>query len=259
MTKRHESILEILKDNSDISIAEMSAQLQVSEMTVRRDLEALENENLLVRVRGGAKLIEEQPESDNSFLNRRFYNQAAVHQQEKKAIGKLAASLVHNDETILIDAGSTALELTKHLHGKRGVTAVVTTINIAEELEGREGVTTIITGGVFRSRTTTLMNPILNQMLKQIHADKVFIGVTAASITEGFTGNDFLESDIKRLLMQSGKEVYWLVDSSKINAVSSISITPIMKEHHIITDNKISPEVREQLEKKCRLWVAEGE
>jgi DeoR/GlpR family transcriptional regulator of sugar metabolism len=255
--ERHQEILELLKQKNTISITDFAAELQVSEITVRRDLELLDNNNQIIRIRGGAKLLDnEKVEKDTNFLNRRFYNQAAIQQQEKKAIGKLAASLVKDDETILIDAGSTTLALAKHLQGKRGVTAIVTTVNIAEELEGREGVTTILSGGIFRSKTTTLVNPIMDRMLMQIHADKVFIGVTAVSLTKGFSGNDFLESEVKRQLLNSGKQIYWLVDSTKINSISTIHISPFIQDHCIITDDGIHPESKAQLEKQCKLLIS---
>jgi DeoR/GlpR family transcriptional regulator of sugar metabolism len=255
--QRHQGILGLLKEKNQVSIADLASELQVSQITVRRDLEQLESSNQIIRIRGGAKLLDsEHVEKDTNFLNRRFHNQASVQQQEKKAIGSLAASIVQDDETILIDAGSTALELAKHLHQKKGVTAIVTTVNIAEELEGREGVTTIITGGLFRSRTTTLVNPIMDRMLTEIYADKVFIGVTAVSVNRGFTGNDFLESDVKRQLLKSGKEVYWLVDSTKINSISTIQVSPILPDHTIITDDGLPPDILRQLEHKCRVLVA---
>jgi DeoR/GlpR family transcriptional regulator of sugar metabolism len=166
---------------------------------------------------------------------------------------------VKDDETILIDAGSTTLVLAQHLQGKRGLTAIVTTVNIAEELEGREGITTILSGGIFRSKTTTLVNPIMDRMLMQIHADKVFIGVTAVSLTKGFSGNDFLESEVKRQLLNSGKQIYWLVDSTKINSLSTIHISPFIQDHCIIVDDGIHPESRVQLEKQCKLLIAAKE
>jgi len=259
-TERQQEILELLKQKQVVTIPELAAELQVSEITVRRDLEQLDSNNQIIRIRGGAKWLDhEKVEKDTNFLNRRFNNQALVQQQEKQAIGKLAASIVNDDETILIDAGSTALQIAKHLKDKRGVTALVTAVNIAEELEGRQGVTTIITGGVFRSRTTTLVNPIMDRMLTQIYADKVFLGATAVSLTNGISGNDFLESEVKRQLMLSGKQIYWVVDSSKIDTMSTIQITPIRKDHTIITDSKLSAELQAELRKQCNLLVADVE
>lgn len=257
VNERREEILELLKQKHKISIPDLAELLQVSEITVRRDLELLDHNNQIVRIRGGAKwLDDEKTEKNTNFLNSRFQKQAAVNQEKKVAIGKLAASLVHEDDTILIDAGSTALEFAKQLKGKRGITAVVTAVNIAEELEGVEGINTILSGGAFRSRTTTLINPFMDRMLMQIYADKVFLGISALSIEKGFSGNDILEAQVKQQLLESGKQIYWLLDSSKVGKISTIRISPIREEHTIITDDRIDPVVKTQLENKCNVLLA---
>jgi DeoR/GlpR family transcriptional regulator of sugar metabolism len=189
-------------------------------------------------------------------LNNRFYKQSIINREGKEAIGKKAATIVSNYETIIIDAGSTALQLATHLSGIN-ITSIVTAINIAEELEGKEGITTIITGGIFRSRTSTLLNPLMEESLSQVYADKVFVGVTGFSLKFGFTCNDFLEADVKKLLIRSGKQIYWLVDSTKINKVGTVKISDIDPNYTIITDDGIDPEVKEELEQICKLIVVE--
>ncbi|WP_248924332.1 DeoR/GlpR family DNA-binding transcription regulator [Paenibacillus hamazuiensis] len=256
--KRHNAILELLKEKKTISIAEIVKELNISEITARRDLEHIESStNLILRIRGGAKLIENQLEANTTYLNDRFSKQLAKNREEKQAIGRLAASLVQDDETIIIDAGSTGLHVAKHMDGKKGVTAIVTAVNIAEELEEKDGITTVITGGVFRSRTTTLLNPFIEQSLMNVYADKVFIGVTGVSITHGFSGHDFLEADVKKILMKSGREIYWLADASKLNYIGSIQFAPLDESHTIITDWTVDPEIKRQFEQKCRILVAE--
>lgn len=260
--ERHEEILHLLKLKNQISISELASELQVSEITVRRDLELLECNNQIIRIRGGAKWLDNdnvKSEKDTHYLKGRYMMRAGTNELEKRAIGKLAASLVQDGETILIDAGTTTMQLAKHLRDKRDVTAVVTTLNIAEELEGAAGVTTIITGGLFRSRTATLINPIMDRILMQIHADKVFIGVTALHFTAGFSIADFLEAEVKRQLQNSGKQIYWLVDSSKINLKSTILVSPIINDHFVIVDDGIKPEDKAVLEKRCNLLIAQRE
>jgi DeoR/GlpR family transcriptional regulator of sugar metabolism len=256
--KRHNQILEMIKTHKTLSIAEIAEKLQISEITARRDLEFLDNNTkLLVRIRGGAQWVEDQPEPNTAYLNDRYSERYAKNQQEKTAIGKLAAALIKEDETIIIDAGSSAIQLAKHVDGKKRITAVVTAINVAEELEGKEGVVTVITGGVFRSRTTTLISPFIEQSLMSIYADKVFIGVAGVSMSHGFTDNDLLETDVKKILCSSGREIYWLVDSSKVGLIASFHISKILPNHTIITDYGISPQMKDELGKMCRVLVAE--
>jgi DeoR/GlpR family transcriptional regulator of sugar metabolism len=256
--KRQEAIFELIKLNKTISIAEIVKELNISQMTVRRDLEAIENSNhQIVRIRGGAKYIETDIEENNTnYLNNRFFKQSMKNSEGKEAIGKKAASLVSNYETIVIDAGSTTLQLAKHLTGI-GITIIVTAVNIAEELEEKEGITTILTGGIFRTRTTTLLNPLMEESLSQVYADKVFVGVTGFSTKFGFTCNDFQEADVKKLLIRSAKQIYWLIDSTKIDKVGTIKISDINPDYTIITDDGIDPHMKEDLEQRCKLIITE--
>nr|WP_150960051.1 DeoR/GlpR family DNA-binding transcription regulator [Aneurinibacillus sp. XH2] len=256
--KRQEVILEMLKQQKTVSVSEIVQHLRISEMTARRDLEYLESHvHSVVRIRGGAQWMGDSLEVSNTYLNDRFHKQHSRNTEQKTAIGQLAASLVEDDETIIIDAGSTAIQLAKHLDGKRRLTAFVTAVNIAEELEDKEGIMKFLVGGVFRSKTTTLVSPFIEQTLTNIYADKVFIGVTGVSLSHGFTCNDFLEADVKRHLTRSGKEIYWLVDSSKLNAIASFQIAGIEGPHTIITDSGIDPDMKREIGRRCGVLVAE--
>jgi DeoR/GlpR family transcriptional regulator of sugar metabolism len=258
LKKRHDQIIEMIKAKKTISIIEIVDELQISEITARRDLSFLENNtNLLVRIRGGAQLVEDDPEKKTSYLNERFTMKLTRNSEAKEAIGKLAASLVNEGETIIIDAGTTTIQVAKNLPERKNLTAVVSAINIAEELEDKEGVLTIITGGVFRSRTTTLLSPFIEQSLMSIYAEKVFIGSSGVSLTHGVTDEDIMETEVKKVLLKSGKEIYWLVDSSKINVIGSFQISKIEDHHTIITDDGISAETKALLEAKCRVMIAE--
>jgi len=258
LKKRHDQIIEMLKAKKTVSIEEIVDELQISEITARRDLQFLENNtNLLIRVRGGAQLVEEDSAKKTSYLNERFAMKLTRNAGAKEVIGKLAASLVEEGETIIIDAGTSTIQLAIHLPERKNLTVVVSAINIAEELEGKEGILTIITGGVYRSKTTTLLSPFIEQSLMSIYADKVFIGSSGVSLTHGITDEDIMETEVKKALLKAGKEIYWLVDSSKINVIGSFHISKLEEHHTIITDDGISLEMKEQLETKCRVLIAE--
>jgi len=259
LKKRHDQIIEMLKAKKTVSIEEIVDELQISEITARRDLSFLEsNTNLLVRIRGGAQLVEDEDmEKKTSYLNERFSMKMERNPDAKAAIGKLAASLVSEGETIIIDAGTTTIQMARQLPERKNLTVVVSAINIAEELENKEGVLTILTGGVFRSKSTTLLSPFIEQSLMSIYAEKVFIGSSGVSLTHGVTDEDILETEVKKILLKSGKEIYWLIDSSKINAIGSFQISKLEEHHTIITDDGISPEAKAQFEARCRIMIAE--
>jgi len=258
LKKRHDQIIEMLKEKKTVSIEEIVDELQISEITARRDLQFLEsNTNLLIRIRGGAQLVEEDSAKKTSYLNERFAMKLTRNAEAKEVIGKLASSLVEEGETIIIDAGTSTIQLAIHLPERKNLTVVVSAINIAEELEDKEGILTIITGGVYRSTTTTLLSPFIEQSLMSIYADKVFIGSSGVSLTHGITDEDIMETEVKKALLKAGKEIYWLVDSSKINVIGSFHISKLEEHHTIITDDGISLEMKEQLETKCRVLIAE--
>lgn len=261
---RHEMILQMLKEQKNLSITEVAEKLNVSEITARRDLEFLESTTkMLVRIRGGAQLaepdLEDLRETKTTYLNERFMQRISKNMDLKSSIGKLAASLVREDETIVIDAGSTTLQLAKHLPDDTRMTAIVTAINIAEELENKSKITKVLTGGVYRSRTTTLLSPFIEESLTSIYADRVFIGVSGVSLTHGVTDNDILEKDVKKVLLKSGREIYWLADSSKLDNIGTFLVSPLLESHTVITDSGITDEMRRKLESKCRVLVAEKE
>lgn len=256
LNERQNDILNILKENDIVLVEDLAAKLYVSEITIRRDLKFLEDNNKVARVRGGARLVEDDP----LYLNKRYEIHSQVNLMKKKSIGRFAAAMVFHGETIVIDSGSTTVHLARSLCGKRGVIALVTAVNIAEELENREGITTILSGGTYRAKTAALTNPFLENMFTMIYANKVFLGVTAFNLEYGFSVNDFYEYGTKKLILNAGHEIYWLADSSKLNekdAKASIYLCELKQEYHIITDSGIQPDIRAQLEKACHLHVTD--
>lgn len=256
ISERQNEILNILKEREFVIVQDLAEELFVSEITIRRDLKDLEEKNKIVRIRGGAKLVDDDP----LYLNQRYEIHSQINLEEKKAIGQFAASLVLHGETIIIDSGSTTVQLARALYGKRGITAVVTAVNIAEELENREGITTILSGGTYRAKTACLSNPFFDTMFQMIYANKVFLGVTEFNFDSGFSVNDFLEYGNKKEILKSGKEIYFLADSSKLNkkdGKASIRLCELKKEYHIITDGGIQPEVKDRLEDMCQLHIAQ--
>ncbi|GCL74290.1 DeoR/GlpR transcriptional regulator [Paenibacillus naphthalenovorans] len=255
--ERYQRILQLIEQNRIVTVADIVNECRISDITARRDLVHLGRMNKITRIRGGAKAVESK--TVPSDLNERFYRQALEHREEKRIIGGFAASLIEDGEIIILDGGSTTLEIAKQLVGKKDLTVIVTAINIAEELEFREGVTTILTGGTLRSRTNSLVNPLLKQTLSQIYADKVFIGVRGISVSHGYTTDDFAEAEVKKLLMTAAKSVYIVADSSKFNRIAAAQIGHIDEAHYIITEDQLRSMVKREFDHyKCRIIMATG-
>lgn len=238
-------IRQIVRQRSSVSVAELARQCGTSEVTIRRDLAYLEREGVVTRVWGGAVLADLGPAS----LANRFQAHCAEFPEEKAAIGKAAAALVFPGETILIDAGSTALALVRHLPTDSHLTAIVTSIRIAEELEHMTGINTILTGGTLRERATSLVNPMLSKSLESVMASKVFLGVRGVSADHGLTSSDFAEADVKKALIAHAREVIVLADHSKLGVVAPAFIGSLNQVRALVTDADASPDQLEPLER----------
>jgi DeoR/GlpR family transcriptional regulator of sugar metabolism len=252
--ERHRRILDMIQQQGIVTISDIARECQISDITVRRDLDYLAQLSKIDRIRGGAKPVAEIKED----LNQRFQRHAEENKEEKKDIGRFAASLVQDGDIIILDAGSTTLQIAKHLVGKRDITAVVTSIHIAQELEGKDGITTILTGGTLRSSSTSLLNPLLKQSLSQIYADKVFIGIQGISASHGFTTNDFADAEVKKMLFKSAQCVYVVADTSKFNRITAAHIGHLDEAHYIITNYLPDTEFLQGLKDfKCQALLAE--
>lgn len=249
-------MLELIKKSKAVSIMDLANELGISQVTVRRDIEYLEKStNKIARVRGGAEWKENSSTSSNDYLNKRFYEQYEKNKEKKERIAKKAASLIQEKDNIIIDAGSTMLQLARSINNTKKITAFLTAVNIAEELEHKDLVTKILMGGVFRSRTTTMISSMIEQSLSNIYADKVFIGASALSIQHGFSCNDILEADVKKTLLKSANEVFWLIDSSKFDNSASFQISEIQPQHTIITDDGLDSALIKEFGKKAKLII----
>ncbi|MEH7419094.1 DeoR/GlpR family DNA-binding transcription regulator [Neobacillus drentensis] len=263
ISKRIETLMNFIEEKKMVSIQEIADKLKISVVTARRDVEYLEETTSNIKkVRGGAIWAENEKDSEENgniskdYLNNRFLKQSVINQEGKKSIALKAASLLRNGDSILLDAGSTLYEFAKSISTNLTITAFITAMNIAEVLEDRENVTKIVLGGVFRSKTTTMVSSMMEQLISSIHVNKLYIAATGLSYTHGFTCNDILEADVKKKLLKSAHEVYWLVDSSKIGKISSFQISPFDSSHTIIIDDKIRPDDQRELEKLMNVIIA---
>lgn len=237
-------IRQIVRQRSSVGVAELARLCGASEVTIRRDLSQLEREGIVTRVHGGALLADLEPAS----LDSRFERHRAECPKEKDAIGRVAASLIRPGETVIIDAGSTAQALVRHLVPDQRLTAIVTSLHIAEELERVTGVNTIITGGTLRSRTTSLVNPMLEKSLESVIAAKAFLGVRGVSLEHGVTSTDFAEAEVKQLLCAHARQLIVLADHTKLGAVYPARVVRLEQVDVLVTDDGAEPEQLAQLE-----------
>ncbi|OJG28704.1 DeoR family transcriptional regulator [Enterococcus caccae] len=244
--ERHQAILRLLDQQTVVKSHELSALLNASESTIRRDLQELENAGLLERVHGGAKQILnlgfEQDMSEKSTKNT----------QEKQKIALLAATFVHEGDVIYLDAGSTTLEMLPFLVDKN-ITVVTNSVHHAAKL-GDLNIKTIILGGSLKLSTKAIIGAAGMEQLSHFRFNKAFMGMNGAHLEFGLTTPDPEEAALKRLAIEQTEEAYILIDQTKLNKVTFTKVTDLDKV--ILLTNHCSPEVLEQFQKKTTIKEA---
>lgn len=242
--ERRNRIVEILQEKKAVEVQELVRLFNVTGATIRRDLEALEKEGLLRRTHGGAVLpisVSYEP---------LYLSQMRKNLKEKEAIGKKAAEFINDGDSIFIESGTTNLQIAKNIKNRRNLTVVTNSIDIAKELLDASGIELILTGGNLRKETVTLVGPLAERVIKEIKVDKAFLGISAVVPGRGMSTASIIEAQIKRLIIEMGKEVIGLADYSKFGKESFAFVAPTSVLDRLITDNKVSKKDIEILEKE---------
>nr|WP_221276835.1 DeoR/GlpR family DNA-binding transcription regulator [Deinobacterium chartae] len=234
-------ILSEIERRDSVTVNELSNLLGVSAVTIRSDLEELSRMGRIHRTRGGAT----RPLLERFDGNFELPLEETRRQlpREKRRIGQAAAALIQDGETVFLDVGSTATEVARHISpALQGVTVVTNSLNIALELEALPNLTIIVTGGTLRRLQHSLVNPLGLELLRDVHADRLFLGCNGVSVQAGVTNRNLPEAEIKRQMVTNSREVYVLADHSKLGVTSSAAIAPLDRVTRLITDRAANPQ-----------------
>lgn len=245
-SERRRRILEIIQESGSRSVTELCDVFDVSEMTIRRDLRDLDREGLLRRVHGGAV----------SNLGRSYeppYTVRSTRNDEKKrAIGRRAAELVLDGDSIALDIGTTTLEVAHALQGKRNLTIITASLPIANEIVSNLSLTSdvrlILTGGIVRSGELSMIGHIAARTYADFHVDKAFIGVGGMSLADGVTEYNLEDALVKKPLLENSQQRIIVADSSKIGRTTFTSVAPLALVNTLITDSDIRREALKSLQ-----------
>jgi len=238
-TDRVSAILERAAESGSVDVVELASSLGVSGATIRRDLQSLSANHLLVRTHGGAVVGDTSQE-----LSVRV--KATRNQPEKRRIGQAAAALVEDGAVVGLTGGTTATELARALADRRGITVVTNAINIAAELAIRPQITLVVIGGVARP-SFEMVGPAAERMLDNYHLDIAFIGVDGLSAQEGCTTYHEMEAQTDRNFLDRARRSVVIADSSKIGRVTFARIVPLARVHDLVTDDGADPEQLREL------------
>jgi len=241
--ERQDYIISLLRRNRTIRVAALSEALHVSEVTIRRDLERLEAQGVLERTHGGAVLTQ------HMWYEPLFAQKDQLYLEAKRAIGREAARLVSDGETVFINSGSTTRQIFQHLARAPRVRVVTSNAAAISELAGcGEGVELIIVGGTYRWQSNSIVGPFALANIAQINASKTFLGVDGISVQHGLTTPIQEEAGVARAMIdRTHGPVIVVADHSKFGVVAAFSTCPLERVDTIITD-QVDDDWRQALE-----------
>ena len=239
--ERHNQIQTMIKDRGRVTVQELSNLFGVSEATIRRDLEELDNLGQVRRTHGGAVRAENAPKEPP------MVQRISEHADQKSRIGRAAARLIKAGETIFLGSGTTVIEVARNLPPDISLTVITNSLPVVNELATHPGIELIIIGGMLRSSELSMVGHIAEQAVREFRADRVFLGMYAIDVEGGFTNEYLPEIRTDRAILSIGKQVVVVADHSKFSRVSSMLIAPVTAAQMIITDQITQLEIIDQL------------
>jgi len=235
--ERQQSILDMLDKNHSIQVTDLVDLFDVSEMTIRRDLDMLERRGLLRRVHGGAVSNRGRSYEPPFMLRSSQYIEA------KEGIGRAAAELVQNGDSIMLDVGTTTLEVARNLKDRQNLTVITPCFQIAALLVDHPDIRLILTGGILRRGELSLVGHLAERAIQDFYVDKFFMGVGGVDLKAGFSEFNLEDTLVKQAMLRQAKDITVVADSSKFGHVAFTAIAPLEAVNRIITDSGITPEI----------------
>lgn len=242
---RRRRILEWIEEEGSARVRDLSVAFEVSEATIRQDLERLEREGHVTREHGGAFLNTEQPQQPGLMV---------LHHQEnmdrKRKIGALAAQQVGDGETLILDAGTTTTEVALRLTGRRNLTIITNALNIAVILGNVPGNAVHMPGGQFKPPTLSLSGDQSVDYFRNIFAGKLFLATAGVALDAGLTYPSFADLQLKQAMIRAASHAYLVADSTKINRSSFTRLGALELVNSFITDDGISDKDAKEFERR---------
>ncbi len=240
-TQRRDKILAMIREDGQAKVADLSRIFKVTEVTIRQDLERLEQAGYVRREHGGAILNQDRNDiGELQLVNRQ-------NMDAKQAIAAEAVKLINDGDIVILDSGTTTTEIAKLLKGFSNLHVITNALNIAMMLGNERGIDLSVTGGEFKSPTLSLTGDKAAQYFEGIHADKTFLATAGISLKSGLTYPSLSDLVVKKAMIESADTVYLVADSTKIGKSSFASLGALSMIDYIITDSYITEEERKIL------------
>lgn len=249
MNKRENTILNLLSEHGRMEVSALAQQLEVSPVTVRKDLDALERRGIIRREHGYAVF------GGNDDIN----NRLAVNYEEKRRIAREAARLVSAGETVMIESGSCCTLLAEEIaRTKPGATIITNSAFIASYIRHIDGARVVLLGGDFQNDAQVMVGPILKTCAGQFYVNRLFVGADGYSERLGFMASNHLRVQAVRDMAEQAEEVIVVTESSKFDRSSTVPLALKGGVSAVITDSRIRPETEQLLDRaNIRVYKAE--
>ncbi len=251
---RRRQILDLVKSDGSAHVTALARTFGVSTVTIRNDLATLEKTGELLRDRGGA-ITAPAPRQVKYLLG--LNERATLNLEAKQRIGKAAAQLVQPGDTIIMDAGTTVVEISPHLAAVRPLTVVTNALNVALTIGATTDAQVILLGGMLSRDASSSVGPLTEQTLADLTVQKVFLGTQALDFENGLTDTTLEIAQVKRAMIKAAKQVILLADSSKWNHTGFIKVAQLAEIDVLISDEKLPESARTAIERLgIRLFLA---
>lgn len=241
--ERKRNILKYIQKKPAVTVTELAEVFEVSAVTIRKVLNELSREGQIERTHGGAMSV------DLSRYEEKELKKEVVNIDLKRQIAEKAIRFVENGNSIIMDAGSTTMELAKLIVERKvkDLTIITNAFNIADIFRENKEYDLIFMGGQYRNGILSCVGPLTIDGLRRLHADKCFIGANGVSVDYGYTTPNMLEAEVKRTAMSRSRESFALVDSSKFGNVFLSHVAGISEIDFMITDNKLPKDMENKI------------
>lgn len=239
--ERRSQIAQMVLENGKVVVASLVEQFQVTETSIRRDLTLLEASNRLKRIHGGAIPIPGSSRTDS------FAEKKELHIKAKERIGKIAAGMIRSKDILLLDSGTTTLQVIRHvpsaMRSSNMITLVTNSQPIAQEVLTWPSPNLTILGGLYLPDYQATVGPQTLAQLQELTADKVFLGTDGLTLISGATTANIFMAEVDRMMVERSRQVILVTDSSKIGRIGFVPVKPVNAFHTLITDTNAPPEV----------------
>lgn len=240
--ERQKYITEIVEREKSVKVIDLSKLFDVTEETIRRDLEKIEKQGILKRTYGGAIFINSviKDVDDTPFSMRVKENISG-----KQKIAMAVSDMLYDGEVVMLDPSTTCLEVAKNIDKSKRLTVITNSISILSELSTHEELNVVSTGGTLRKRSLSLIGPTAKDNIKNYYADKAVISCKGVDLQRGVMDTNELEVEIKKAMIGCAKEIILAVDSTKMQRLSMHKLIEMSKINYLVVDQELTPEWQE--------------